>query len=439
MSVLADIYNVFDPSPLPANSPLYVECKEVRGDSDVLVELGRKIERSNVPTCQLYSGHRGCGKSTELLRLADDLDRKGCKVVYFAVDAKDQGDVNPEDVEYTDILLACTRHLLKDLEAADPQPIASWLKERWAELNDVLKTKVSVAELKAEVLVQQMAKITATIRAQPNQRHEIRKLLNPHTESLVVALNEFIKDAKGKLPPGKSKLVVIADGLDKITLVTREGGRTNHDEVFIDRSTQLQALDCYVIYTVPISLVLSKRASDLAEIYSCAPHVLPSIMVQTQDNQPHEPGIEKLKDIVASRVYSVEGTQGLNLETQVFDSPETLRQLCRITGGHVRNLILLMQLAIDYTDDQLPITAMALKQAIRKLRTAYRETVDANQWALLAQVFRSKQIEHDEPHRSLLFSRCLLEYFEEDKWHDVHPILRDVPEFKQALDRLPSL
>jgi hypothetical protein len=68
----------------------------------------------------------------------------------------------------------------------------------------------------------------------------------------------------------------------------------------------------------------------------------------------------------------------------VFDSPETLRQLCRITGGHVRNLILLMQLAIDYTDDQLPITATALRQAIRKLRATYRETVERDQWALLA-------------------------------------------------------
>jgi hypothetical protein len=84
MSVLADIYNAFDPSPLPANSPLYVECKEVRGDTDILVELGRKIERSNLPTCQRYSGHRGCGKSTELLRLTDDLDRKGCFVVLRA-------------------------------------------------------------------------------------------------------------------------------------------------------------------------------------------------------------------------------------------------------------------------------------------------------------------------------------------------------------------
>jgi hypothetical protein len=432
MTILREIYNAFDPAPLPANSKLYVDCKAVRGGSDVLVELGKTIRFSEKPTCQLYTGHRGGGKSTELLRLKQDLENKGCTVVYFS--AEDQ-DVNPEDVEYTDILLACTRHLLEQVKEADPKPVLSWLRERGQVLADVLLMDISLADPKAEVGIKEFAKITSSIRTQPTQRAKLRELLNPYTEKLVDALNAFIADAKLKLPQDRQRLVVIADGLEKVTLVPKDGGRTNHDEIFIDRAGQLKGLACDVIYTVPISLVLSSRASDLVEIYSCLPHVLPMVMPKTRQNNLNPVGIELLKSIVGSRVTSIEKAKGLTLATEVFETPETLEQLCLMSGGHVRNLVLLVQTAIKYNEEEcLPIQASALAQAIRQLRKTYRDTVNENQWGLLAEVHRSKQTLNDDAHRSLLFTRCLLEYREEESWHDVHPVLWDVPEFKAALN-----
>jgi AAA ATPase domain len=431
MTILHKIYNAFDPAPLPANSKLYVDCKAVRGGSDVLLELGKTIRFSNRPTCQLYTGHRGGGKSTELLRLKQDLENKGCTVVYFS--AEDE-DVNPEDVEYTDILLACTRHLLEQVKEANPKPVLSWLRERGQVLKEVLLMDISLTDSKVEFGVKEFAKITASIRTQPTQRTKLRELLNPYTEKLVEALNEFIADAKRKLPQDKKRLVVIADGLEKVTLATKEGGRTNHDEIFIDRAEQLKGLDCDVIYTVPISMVLSSRVSDMVEIYGCIPHVLPMVMTETRQNKLNPVGIEILQSIVGSRMESIEGAKGLNLQTQVFDSPETLNWLCLMSGGHVRNLVLLVQTAIKYNEEEcLPIQASALGQAIRQLRKTYRDTVNEDQWSLLAAVHRSKQPLNDDAHRSLLFTRCLLEYREEESWHDVHPVLRDVPEFKAAL------
>jgi hypothetical protein len=437
MDILRQIYNAFDPTPLPANSKLYVDCKAVRGGSDVLVELGKTIRLSDQPTCQLYTGHRGGGKSTELLRLQQDLENKGCTVVYFS--AEDE-DVNPEDVEYTDILLACTRHLLEKVKEADPKPVLTWLRERGQALQDTLLTDISVADPKAEIGIKEFGKITSSIRTQPTQRAKLRELLNPHTEKLVDALNAFIADAKQKLPPHKQRLVVIADGLEKVTLVTREGGRTNHDEIFIDRAEQLKGLHCDVIYTVPISLVLSNRASDLLEIYGCPPHVLPMVMTETrQDNTPNCKGMETLKAIVGSRIEAINAARGLALDSEVFDSAETLERLCLMSGGHVRNLVLLVQTAIKYNEEEtLPIQSNALEEAIRQLRKIYRDTVSEEQWELLAVVHSSKQIPHNTAHRSLLFTRCLLEYREGESWYDVHPVLREVPEFKTAIAQRPT-
>ena len=107
--LLKNLYNAFDPfRPLPPGDPNYVDCREVRGDGDILEDLGNRILLSEQKTCQLYSGHRGAGKSTELLKLKQALEEQNIYVVYFAADEED---IESEDAQYTDILLACTRHI----------------------------------------------------------------------------------------------------------------------------------------------------------------------------------------------------------------------------------------------------------------------------------------------------------------------------------------
>lgn len=400
----------------------------------MLVELGKTIRFSDTPTCQLYTGHRGGGKSTELLRLKQDLETKGCTVVYFS--AEDQ-DINPEDVEYTDILIACTRHFLETIREADPKPVLSWFQERKKAFEDLMLTEINLTNAGAEIGIGDLGKIAASFKTQPTQRAKLRKALNPYTEKLIDALNQFIDDAKKKLPADKQRLVLIADGLEKVTLITNDGGRTNHEEIFIDRAEQLKGLACDVIYTVPISLALSSRGTDLMEIYNCALPVLPMIMTHTRDNDGFAAGINKLQQIIRMRIDSIEAANGLVLETEVFDRAETLNKLCEMSGGHVRNLVLLVQTAIKYNEkESLPIDADALQQAIRQLRKTYRNTVDSDQWDLLAKVHSTKQIENDDAHRSLLFTRCLLEYCKEESWHDVHPLLKDVFEFKAAFKQM---
>lgn len=435
--ILRGIYNAFNPAPLPAGSELYVDCQAVRGGSNVLVALGETIRFSNEPTCQLYTGHRGGGKSTELLRLKQDLENKGCTVVYFSAE---DTDINPEDVEYTDILIACTRHLLETVREADPRPVLSWFKERLQALEDLMLTEINLNNPGATFNVSDMVKITSSFKTQPTQRARLRKVLNPYTEKLVNALNHFISDAQQKLPADRQRLVLIADGLEKVTLIPRDEGRTNHDEIFIDHSEQLKGLDCDVIYTVPISLVLSSRGPDLMETYNCTPHVLPMVMTQDRQDLEHQAGLEILHDILQSRVNSVPSASGMVLVGEVFDGHETLKQLCVMSGGHVRNLMLLVQTAIKYNEKEaLPIEANGLQQAVRQLRKVYRDAVSADQWDLLAAVYDTKQIINNEAHRRLLFNRCLLEYREEESWHTVHPVLRDVSEFKAALEQRQKL
>lgn len=437
--LIIDIYNAFNPArPLEANDRFYVDCSEVRGDENIFRELGRKIIFSDESTCQLYTGHRGVGKSTELLRLKDYLEKNHCFVVYFQAD---QEDIDSEDTQYTDILLACTRHLLEDLEGcANSDPLINWLKSRWESLRQLGLTEVAFEGGNLQVNIPLFAKITANLRASPSTRQKIREQLDAHTVSLTEALNQFIKEAKGKLPDQKSKLVVIADNLDRIARVKREDGDTNHEEIFIDRCNQLKALDCHIIYTIPISLLYSSAATDLQDNYS-DPQVLPMIMVRTPEEEVHQLGLDKLKEMIAKRVHEFAPTK--DLETEIFDSLETLNRLCLMSGGHVRQLMRFVRTALQEIDN-LPISAKSVQRAITKARNTYRLGVEDNDWEKLVQASLTKQVRNQDEYRSLLFSRYLLEYRyltpegEIKRWHDTHPLLKDVEEFQEALKKVEA-
>ncbi|MBC7969582.1 MAG: ATP-binding protein [Verrucomicrobia bacterium] len=431
--VLDEIFNALEPyKPLEANNPAYVDCDAVRGDGDILDDLGNRIRKSRQTTYQLYSGHRGAGKSTELLRLKGSLETEGCFVVYFSAIEED---VNSGDIEYTDILLACTSHLLANLnETANATPLQKWLEERWDELKDLAQTKVTLDGLSVKVAVEKFAELTANLRTEPTLRSRIREKINPHTPTLIKALNEFIQDAKTKLPEGKTKLVLIVDNLDRIAPIYDErSGRSNHEEIFIDRSEQLKALDCHIIYTIPFAILFSKWANDLNQNYNDS-KILPMIMVRSPNGEIHAPGVATIREILAQRIKPF--AADLDLDTEIFESAATLERLCLMSGGHVRGLLRLAQEAVNRTDT-LPISAKAVQRAITEERDSYRRAVEEHQWDLLAAVSRDKKIQHDPQHRSLLFSLCLLEYSyldeqdEKQTWHDVHPLIENIPQFKE--------
>lgn len=444
LDLLADIYNSFNPFET-ASKEVYVDCREVRGNWEVFQELGKKIILSNQPTCQLCSGHRGTGKSTELLRLKTYLEEKGYFVVYFAVDDQD---IEPEDVEYADILMACTRHLVEAIKIEQHNPLLEWMESRWESFKDLMLMEVSFQGLNLEQQISQFSKITATIKAIPDKRRELRQKINANTPSLVEALNNFILQAQKSLPKNKNKgLVIIADNLDRIVEVQEEGKRSNYEEIYINRSEMLRGLKCHVIYTVPIDVVYSDSVTSIEASYHKL-DVVPMMMVRNLDGSINEAGLNKLRELICQRVRLIEPklektldgkVDGLDLPA-VFDSPETLNILCLMSGGHMRDLMKLIQSAIEQVDN-LPITSKAAKLATEKMRETYRKGVQEYQWYILAQANNCKDKKDDKEHLRLLRNRSLLEYRYYDEndslqiWCDVHPLIEKTPKFQDALSK----
>lgn len=424
--VLKKLYNAFSPEPLPAGDAKYVDFQAVRGGSDVL-QLLRRIELSDdITTCQLYSGHMGGGKTTELFRLSAELKKAGYQVVYFSAGS---ADIEPEDARYTDVLLACVRYLLKELKTQANPALYNWLKERWNSVKEFLNSKVELdIELEAKLPLA-FAELSGTIKVNPTARSRIRELLDPYTVSLVDALNSFIKEAKTET----HKLVLVVDGLDKIVKVVTDdkSGRTNLEEIFIDRCEQLKRLACHVIYTVPISLAHSVNAVELENRYGQRVEILPMVTIKQRGQKILcDKGLQTLKMLIEKRLQDVE------ISLSEFINETELQRLCLMSGGHARNLVQLVRAAIEYSAT-LPLSTKAVDRVIAQMRDTMRRSIEADDWIKLAEVHRDQD---EKDYRDLLFRRIILEYRDDDEttWHDIHPLVEDMPEFKSAYQKLIS-
>ena len=94
----------------------YIDFSSVRGGK-IIAELKDKITffSPDEPTCMLFTGHIGCGKSTELLRLKVELEKEDFHVVYF----ESSEDLEMADVDTADVLLAIARRVSQSLSLID--------------------------------------------------------------------------------------------------------------------------------------------------------------------------------------------------------------------------------------------------------------------------------------------------------------------------------
>ena len=327
-------------------------------------------------------------------------------MVYFAANEED---IEPEDISYTDILLACTRHLVESLKESNPEPLLNWLREQWNSLNELATTPIEFESLAIEAQISQFAKLTANLRAVPSTRQKIRDLIDTQTVSLLKALNEFITESKHN---SNQKLVILVDNLDRIVPIIRDehSGNTNHDEIFIDRAEQMTKLVCHVVYTILISMIYSNKATQLESHYTSV-DVLPMITVQQRGTRElNEYGVKTLKELIIKRIKkAVPDFSVATLIGEIFESEQVLNDLCIQSGGHIRNVMQLMKFSLKRSNN-LPITSKALRRTVAEMGETYRRMIFESQWSMLAKVYLLQKIFDDEQYRKLLFNRCILCY-----------------------------
>ncbi|GAB4453787.1 MAG: hypothetical protein OHK0029_07250 [Armatimonadaceae bacterium] len=146
IEILRDVYNNCDPVK-PADERFYVDCTDVRGGTIFARKLCAELSRTETYIKALFTGHIGCGKSSELQHLADTMSHPhplpGQKR-FFPIVVNMSEYLDEYDVEIPDILLAVVAEVADafrsrlGIELQD-----SYLVNRWEELQGYLSSPVA--------------------------------------------------------------------------------------------------------------------------------------------------------------------------------------------------------------------------------------------------------------------------------------------------------
>jgi hypothetical protein len=409
--------------------PYYIDFSSVRG-GEIIEELGRTITlfSPDEPTCQLFTGHIGCGKSTELLRLKDQLQREDFHVVYF----ESSQDLDMADVDISDILLAIARQISTSLETIQIKLKPGYFTNLFTEVKDLLQTPIDLsvgAELSFGI-----AKLTAQTKDSPKLRNQLRQYLEPRTNGILEAINELIERANKELKRrGKNGLVVIVDNLDRVDSRPLPSGRMLPEYLFIDRGEQLRRLNCHLVYTIPLSLIFSNESEVLTTRLGGGvdPKVLPMVPVHSKEGSECVEGMTLLRQMVLARAFPhVNPDQRVNFIAEIFDSPETLELLCRGSGGHVRNLLGLLYSCLQKKNP--PISLDCVQKVIRERRNKIVLGIKSDEWELLRQVRKFKIVKQEPEYQTLLRNMLIFEYRNDDEapWFDINPVLAEAKELQ---------
>ena len=142
----------------------------------------------------------------------------------------------------------------------------------------------------------------------------------------------------------------------------------------------------------------------------------------------YQPGLDALTRVIAQRV---------NPEF-VFESRGQLLELAKASGGHVRQLMQMMQSACQTaaTRAHLKIQPEDVVYAINQQQFGFERFIPEEHYPLLAKVCVSKNVSKDEIGQLMLFNTSVLEYNGTDRWNYPNPVVKRSRFFQQALAEL---
>lgn len=411
----------------------FVNTDAARGDVSTLINLARKFGLDlggNVfyPPGKkhvLLFGPIGSGKSTELLRLAFELEKRKR---LFPVLLNVRGEIDINNLQYADVLLALASAVAQRLDrqaisvpSQRLEALHAWFKERVSVEEHVKElaaqfTSEAEAGFNIPLLAKLLSRLTTYFKANSVYKDSLRDVVKKSFSQFALAFNDFIMAAEEALrADGRAeRMLLIVDGTDKIPL-------EDADRLFVHESEQLLGIEALVLYTAPISL--KYRGAGISKLDT--QEVLPIIKLQSRDGVPHEPGWSAMREMLAKRI-----------DVSVFVDSACIDRLIEFSGGHPRELLRLLRLACELTESDR-IDLPTVEKAIDKLAADFRYWLQPADYKLLAEIDSNKgaHVGNDEGTSNLLWRLALLQY-NDGSWRASHPAIRRLEGYQQVLPRL---
>lgn len=433
---VAAFYRALDPlRPLAADDALYVDWQHKLDPdgADVRSRLVRAFINNaspDRPIARLLTGHKGSGKTTELNRVASTLENgtRGKKVFVSILYA--QGWLDIEDVRPEDVVLQIVRQLVVDLKTAGMDLGERQLRGFFESLRDrsrgilLSSVKVGIDPLTFSFALNKF----------PNARNEFRELLREQLPTVYDLVNrDLLPRARQHLwDRGFEDILLVVDDLDKIPQkVLTEQGLTNHENLFLDNAATLRAIECSLLMTVPIELAYSPAQGRLRDDYGGDIVTIPLITVQDRNRAPVTAGERVLTEVVGRRArvaFSAPGLDPIAAARQIFASETSLIRVLRLSGGHLRSLLVILTELLDRVDE-LPILSTTLEHYISRAAKDLARGLLPEDKEVLRAVASTKDSSSDPRFFDLLRNHYVFAYEysgDSEYWYDLNPLLWEI-------------
>lgn len=363
-------------------------------------------------TLKLFlSGHRGTGKTTELLKLRNEIDETTCFFSVFCDLSDEELDVN--NIDFIDIIILILEKLTKtlddkkiDIPKANIEPFYDWYEQRITEINSQTDESASIeVEGKAGInlfsLLSLVTKTKGKLSGSNSTKETIRKVFKNKFSDFSLKFNEFILDIKDYLlKNGISKdLLFIIDGFEKI------GSLEDRKKILIDNSNKFVEIKANMIITLPIELF-----SEVSRLKEFASHI--SFPLITLDNNSKE----RFKEFIYKRI-----------EKNLFDSEQTVEKIIYYGAGSPRETLKIISNAYIQAEGEI-IDLKSVQDAQKSISEELMKYLDEKEILLLKQIYTKTKIPFSDELAKLLIKKVLLDY-EDGLEREINPILLDNEDF----------
>lgn len=413
---------------LDSDHELYVPLHE-GSDNDPLALVANDIRYAEDQTLNFISGFNGCGKSTELLRLQKTLAAQGFFVVI--ADASDYFlPTQPIDIGILLISLAgaYSDQIEKQTELK-PSHQSYWRRlVQWLQDTDV---KIDGFDLKAKIpLTELEVKFKASLKENPGFIEKLQKFMQARPGELRRQVHDYFQHAtqlvrtkyRADLSP-----VFIFDQFEQLHDIPQTQGSVAESIITIvsNHQSDLRIPGHHLIMTMPPWLkLLPGGAQNLHLIYGL------KLWENDDKRSSCREGLHQMRLIVEKR-FTEAGLDRFFGPANAKGVRPLVDHLIRASGGHLRDLIILLRGALKRAKD-LPVTRNIIDGTISNHRDSFLPLSLAHS-QYLAQFARERQCSFPNTRHetiydvtSLLNNHYAFLMRNDAEWCDIHPLLRDI-------------
>lgn len=389
----------------PADKSLYVE-RELDIHETLITEALSAVA-SKRPFRWFFTGHTGAGKSTELNRV---IRTKRLTDEYLPHIFRVRDSLDVHNLDFTDLILGMAHSvasIAKDRRIAVPKALQQRMAKWGSETELVTELGVSGKGKVGAKFDAWIFKASAEVQAGGEKRKIVREKIHESLTDFIKLIDDLVRVIEKK---AKKKVLVVIDTLDHVD-------HRPIREIFTNHWSSLSKPNVSLLTVISLPMLLEpKFMAKVQSNYSLLPNV--KVFQKPGSTDLDSEGYEFFVDVI-----------GRLADISLF-SDEALKELFRLSGGMLRDMIGFAGDACKYADiDNVDkVGASHVNRVLDERKAYFRRLLKASEYEILKNIDSNPLPLGIEGLGPLLELKAVIFYPNGEGWYGLNPAVQSILE-----------